>query len=1121
MRNCIFLIIAALVAGLATADAQQFQVAPEYAITSSGTPTPGGAAIAAGDFEGDGLGDDMAVVDTTGTVSIFLNNRNGSATFSAPSTVSIAGGTFPYFIATGSFTHSGQSWKDLVVADSVGHITVLSSSGGAFAITDQKQVAGKLTSMIAIDVNGDGLSDVEVGDANTAGISVLAGEGGGKLNAAVGPFSSGLMGSQPIFLTAGDFTSANQPLPDLAAVTEDGRGSVLQNVGSGSGSINFNPGVIVSPTGGCGFGGNTQPPVTAVAAGYFEQPSGSFAGFADLAIASIPPAPANCPPAVNILGNGGSLPFFFNFYYQALPAAVGQTPVALAVADVNGDKAPDIVMANNGDNSVSVLVNDATGNSSFCQSTGSCHFNPVGEEFGAGSNPIAIAAGNFHLGARQPVPDLAAAHQKDQAGNAVTVLSNLGNGRDGSGHTIWLGYGASCSYDSRGQFCTNSITRARSDYVIAQGQAPVAVSVANFYSQAPSLVPDFAVAAQSLPLLSENSAVSLLENDCNFGSPCLMGDFTGIYYLSSLSAGNFESMAAADLNGDGYSSMAIVDNTGTVSLFLSCCGGFLTGKQYPTTNATSFSLASGIFISGHALNQQDLAVADNQGNVTVLSNNNDKSGNFTALPPSSVSASFSSMAAADLNGDGNTDVVAADANTGEIWVFQGPVNPSTGAFASSFPVATNLPSQQQPVSVALGFSQSQLPVYLVAVGQDGTISLLPNISSGSTISFGTPVVYRPDMTGIPGGVTAVTTGDFNLDGSADVAVASAAQGQLPSVWFLPNTSTGGALSLGAAQSFLTASTPVALAAADMNGDGIPDLVIVNQGSNTTSLLYSNGNSKLSVTIGLTSSLNPSGLGQRVTFTATVSSNSGSGTPTGTVQFLDGSTLLGTVSLNGGSAVFSTSTLAMGMHSITAAYSGDADFNPRTSNPLTQVVGGVPDFALNISPGSATLAAGNSANFTVKASPLNVFIGTISLSCSWAGTPMGASCQLSPATLTLSSDGKSAASTLIASTASRLVSSKAPPRNRPSGFIYAIWLAPIGLVGFTASRQRQRRFLRFCFVALLAGGVLFNAACGGGGNNTGNTSSGTPAGTYNITVTASASSSTGTIQHTSVVTVTVQ
>ena len=1229
MRNCIFLILAAFGVGLATAVAQQFQAAPEYAITSGGTPT----SLAAGDFKGDGAGDDMAVVDTTGTVSIFLNKRDGSATFSAPSTVSITGDTAPYFIATGTFTQSGQGWKDLVVADSVGHVTVLSSSNGVFAITDQKQVPGiALTSMIAIDVNGDGLSDVEVGDANTAAIWILAGSGSGKLQTAVGPFSSGLVGSQAIFLAAGDFVNAPELVPDLAAVTQDGNAAALQNVTSGP-TINFSPGIVVSPT-NAGCFTNSQPPVTAAVAGYFEQPIGNAAGFADLAIASIPPTSAACPPAINILANQGPPPpFFFGSYYGIEPAAVGLTPVALAVADVNADQAPDIVMANQGDNSASVLINDGTGGSTFCLNTNSCMSspgNPVGQEFGTGSNPVAVVAGNFHLGAKQPFPDVAAAHESDKAGNAVTVLSNLGTGTDGLGFVIWLGFAASCTYDSQGQSCTNSIKQARTDYVIAQGQAPTALSVSNFYSLASSQLPDLAIASQSAPVLFQSDAITLFQNDCTQLSapPCIKGNFTGIVPLSFFGSGNFLSMTAADFVGSGYSSIAAMDDTGTLNVFLN--SGVTVGigptAQYPITSATSTSVASGIFISGHARNQQDLTVADSQGNITVVSNNNDGSGNFTPLPPNPVSASFSSMVAADLNGDGNTDVVAADANTGAVWVFQGPVNPSSGAFANSFQVTTNLPTQRQPVSIALAFNQNQAPVYLVAVSLDGTISLLANTSSGSTISFATPVVYPPSSTGIPGGATAVTTGDFNVDGAVDVAVASAAQGSLPTVWFFPNTSSGGTLSLGVAESFLTASTPVALAAADINQDGIPDLVIVNQGSNTASILISNGNSggggkmsvsvsltsslnpsglgqaitftatvtssgsgaptgtvqfldggtvlgtsplnggsavfttstlaagthaitaaysgdvyfnpgnsapvtqvvagggKMSVSVGLTSSLNPSGLGQAITFTATVTSYSGSGAPTGTVQFLDGGTVLGTSPLNGGSAVFTTSALATGTDTITAAYSGDVNFNPRTSAPVTQVVAAAPDFVLTISPAGATLAAGNSANFTVKVTPQNSFTGAITMSCGWTtGRPNGAGCQLSSTTLTMNAGGTSAADTLTVSTVSGSLASTYPRKGRPFHPIYAFCfsLAAMALTGMRVSPGRRCRRLRFCFLALLAGCWLGSVACGGGSSTTVNPAGGTPAGTYTVTVTASASGSTGTIQHSSAVNVTVQ
>lgn len=1094
---------------------------PEYAITTGGIPT----SIAAGDFKGDGAGDDIAVVDTTGTVSVFLNKRDGSATFSAPSTVAISGGKAPYFIASGRFTQSGQSSQDLVVADSAGNITILTSSSGVFAITAQKALAGvALASMIAVDVNGDGLSDVVAGDSSTAQISVVAGAGNGKLQAPTGPFSSGLPGSQPIFVAAGNFTTVGQPLPDLAAVTQDGTAAVLQNVTSGA--INFDPGTIVSSTGACGFGGNTQPPVTAAVAGYFGQPSGSFAGLANLAIASIPPASANCPPAVNILSNQGPPPpFFLSFYYGAEPAAVGLTPVALAVADVNGDLAPDIVMASQGDNSVSVLVNDSTGNSSFC---GTCTFNPIGQEFGTGSGPVALVTGNFHMGKNQPFPDLATAHQPDSAGNAMTVLSNLGNGTDATGNVMWLGYGGSCIYDPKGQVCSNDIKQARTDYIAFQTQAPTAISITNFFSQAPSGLPDFAMTGQAISSLFLSSSVVLFENDCNVGSPCLTGDFTSVEGLNFFSStNNYLSMTAADFNGDGYSDTAVMDNTGTASLFLSSLSpgspvGFAPGSQYPVTAATSSFIASGTFISGHAQNQRDLVVAGSQENVTVLSNNSDGTGNFTVLPAIPITASFSSVVAADLNGDGNTDVVAADANTGKAWVFQGPVNPATGAFANSFQVTTNLPAQQQPVSVAIGFSQTHVPVYLVAVSQDGTISLLANTSSGSTINFGTPVVYATSVTGIPGGVTAVTTADFNLDGTADVAIASAASGHLPSVWFFPNTSSGGAPSLGAAESFLTASTPVALAAADMNQDGVPDLMIVNQGSNTASILISNGNSKATVTLGLTSSLNPSGLGQSVTFTASVSANSGNIAPTGTVQFLDGSDPIGTSPLTNGSAMLTTAALTTGTHAITALYSGDVYFNPRTSTVLMQVVAAPPDFGLSISPGGATVTAGNPANFTVKLTPQNSFSGMVALSCTWMNMPSGVSCQLSSATLTLSSGGPAATSTLTITTTSGSLASMRPLNQKRSAPLYAFWLwsAPIAFSVLILSRRRHLRALRFFFLAVMVGTLLISVSCGGGGSNpvvTPTTS--TPPGTYSITVNATSSS--GAIQHSSVVAVTVQ
>jgi len=84
---------------------------------------------------------------------------------------------------------------------------------------------------------------------------------------------------------------------------------------------------------------------------------------------------------------------------------------------------------------------------------------------------------------------------------------------------------------------------------------------------------------------------------------------------------------------------------------------------------------------------------------------------------------------------------------------------------------------------------------------------------------------------------------------------------------------------------------------------------------------------------LTSSLNPSGFGEQVTFTATITPS----LATGTVQFFDSTTSLGTSGISVGTASVSISSLTKGTHAITAQYSGDANVNAGPSTPLSQVV----------------------------------------------------------------------------------------------------------------------------------------------------------------------------------------
>ena len=96
-----------------------------------------------------------------------------------------------------------------------------------------------------------------------------------------------------------------------------------------------------------------------------------------------------------------------------------------------------------------------------------------------------------------------------------------------------------------------------------------------------------------------------------------------------------------------------------------------------------------------------------------------------------------------------------------------------------------------------------------------------------------------------------------------------------------------------------------------------------------------GNIAGATSTSISSSANPSVLGFPVKFTATVSSSGG--TPTGTVTFKSGEVTLGTGPLINGIATFTTSSLTVGSHSITAAYGGDANFGISASSPLTQIV----------------------------------------------------------------------------------------------------------------------------------------------------------------------------------------
>jgi len=103
-----------------------------------------------------------------------------------------------------------------------------------------------------------------------------------------------------------------------------------------------------------------------------------------------------------------------------------------------------------------------------------------------------------------------------------------------------------------------------------------------------------------------------------------------------------------------------------------------------------------------------------------------------------------------------------------------------------------------------------------------------------------------------------------------------------------------------------------------------------------------------------------GSGSTITLTATISKASGTGTPSGNVEFKDGATSLGIVASAAGVATLNTNALTVGSHSITAVYAGDTAFNGSTSAASTVVVNNG-----QAGPDEALLVAGNANGFTAS------------------------------------------------------------------------------------------------------------------------------------------------------------
>jgi hypothetical protein len=263
---------------------------------------------------------------------------------------------------------------------------------------------------------------------------------------------------------------------------------------------------------------------------------------------------------------------------------------------------------------------------------------------------------------------------------------------------------------------------------------------------------------------------------------------------------------------------------------------------------------------------------------------------------------------------------------------------------------------------------------------------------------------------------------------------------------------------------------------------------------------------------ISSSNSSAAVGATVTFTATTTTTTG--VVSGTVNFSDGTTLLGTGTLNSaGIATFSTTALTLGTHSITAAFQANTNFTA-SSATLTQVMtAATGSFAIFASPATQFIKGAGVTVFQVTLTSLGAFAGQINLACS--GLPADATCSFA-SNPTLTAGGTvTIAMTVNTTVADAQLRNRLPRNLQPADFapITAAAVFPVELTGlgvFLAGLRRRKKLgtqkMRLLAIILFSLGILSLTGCG---------CPSTVFQTYTINITATSVNATAPAQSTSV------